>query len=458
MRFHITDDGPRPCRASIRSCPIGGKEEHFSTREDAATAFEKRMSAQTLPQAQTKPFSMNLSGPTQEVVDRLSNAGIRSLIVGGSVRDQFIGKDSKDIDFELYGARPDGSTLQLSDVSQHFPKSDGFHVDEAGASFSVLKIRYKNEDFDVALPRTEQSTGDHHRDYNTQHDSTMTFEEASSRRDFTINSMGYDPVSGELLDPYGGQEDLQNRVLRHVSPAFSDDPLRSLRAVNFVSRFNLDVAPETRSLCRELAPAYDTLAKERVQEEFDKVFSKGKHVEKAFGTLHDIGWAQRMEPFKDSSREELSRYGKTLDGVPWPYRKTALSYMLRENKRPDPLPTLESSTKERAFVKKNLEVLDASEAGDWPRLVAAHRDLKKSHPTTSNAEIGSFLSSVGKDSSLVEDLPEQPVEPAVTGKWLMEKGVKPGPEMGRVIKAAQRLQDETGSTDADWLYAEVNKS
>lgn len=305
MKFHLTDDGPRPCRARVRPCPIGGKDEHFDTKLAASEAFEERMEGLTLPPARSRPFRMRISPPTQEVVDRLSNAGIRGLIVGGSVRDQFLGKESKDIDFELYGARPDGSTLQLSDVSKHFPKSDGFHVDEAGASFSVLKIRYKGEDFDVALPRTEQSTGDHHRDYETQHDSTMPFEEAASRRDFTINSMGYDPVSGELLDPYDGQEDLQSGILRHVSPAFSDDPLRSLRAVNFVSRFNLDVAPETRSLCRELAPAYDTLAKERVQEEFDKVFSKGKHVEKAFGTLHDIGWAQRMEPFQESDRKSV---------------------------------------------------------------------------------------------------------------------------------------------------------
>lgn len=457
MKFHLTDDGPKRCTATKRPCPLGGEDSHFTTEREASVAFEARMDEHTLPPSRTKPFTMKLSSPTKEVVDRLSNAGIRSLIVGGSVRDQFLGKESKDIDFELYGARPNGESLQLSDVKVNFPRSDGFHVDEAGESFSVLKIRYKGEDFDVALPRTEQSTGEHHRDYELQHDSTMSFEEAASRRDFTINSMGYDPVTGELLDPYGGQKDLQNKTLRHVSSAFSDDPLRSLRAVNFVSRFNLDVAPETRSLCRELAPAYETIAKERVREEFDKVFYKGQHLEKAFGTLHDIGWAQRMEPFKESSREDLTRYGKTLDSVEPPYRKAALALMLREDRKPEPFPTLESAVKERAFAKRSLEVLDAADTGDWPRLVAAHRDLKKAHPSTSNEEVKSFLSAVGKDSELVDRLPETPVEPAVTGKWLLEKGVKPGPDMGRVIKAAQELQDRTGRTDADWLYSEASK-
>lgn len=445
MRYHVnpTSGEVNPCKAKI-NCRFGGEQDHHPTAALARKAYENT-------QNQVPPPVISLSIPltpaAQKVIDKLTQADVRPLLVGGCVRDTILGKDSKDVDMELYGSNAQGESLTLQDISRLFKNDKSFRVDETGVSFAVLKVKVGNEDFDLSLPRTEQSTGEGHRDYKLDHDSTMPFTEAASRRDFTINSMAWDPNTGELLDPYGGAADLHAGILRHVSPAFSDDPLRCLRAVNFASRFNLQVAPETLRLCRELAPTYKTLARERVEEEFTKALTKGSHLARGLEVLHDIGWSKEMPPFAKMSREEFSRVGKRLEATPIPLRRAVLARSMQQWDHPDPTKLLTTTGSDQQLVFRTTVFMEASVDGTWGEVVASHRALKKLAPTLSNNELSKALRATGDGASVLKSLPETPFEPVVTGKKMLEKGFAPGPEMGHIINRAQAIQDEEGLQD-----------
>src|SRR5262245_60488603 len=138
-------------------------------------------------------------------------AGGRALIVGGWVRDELIGRTPKDLDLEVFGLPAD----RLRPLLDRFG-----HVEAVGESFAVYKVG----DLDVSLPRRESKTGRGHKGFAVQGDATLSLEEAARRRDFTINAIARDPLTGELLDPYHGRDDLSARRLRVVDPrTFADD-------------------------------------------------------------------------------------------------------------------------------------------------------------------------------------------------------------------------------------------
>ncbi len=177
------------------------------------------------------------------------------------MRDSLLKRPVKDIDIEVFGV---DSLDRLKG-----PLSRLGTVNEVGKSFGVLKLTTPLGDFDIALPRLETATGLGHRDFAVLHDGAMSFETAAKRRDFTINAMGVDLASGQLLDPFGGATDLKNGILRHVGDAFSEDPLRVYRALQFAGRFELTLAPETIVACRACQTAH--LPKERIFEEIKKL-------------------------------------------------------------------------------------------------------------------------------------------------------------------------------------------
>lgn len=449
MKFHVTEDGPKKCNASKRPCPIGG--EHFDSLEQAQKSYEKDMGGSLLVKGKkNNPFSTLMTPATKIVTDAIIAKGARPILVGGCVRDVFMGGESKDIDIEVFGEGKNGEALSYANLKQMFAKVPGVNAQEAGAAFSVLKMRLGDEDFDISLPRTEMSTGDHHADYDVTSDSRMSFDEASSRRDFTINSMGYDAASGELVDPHGGRDDLKAGILRHVGPAFSDDPLRCMRAINFASRFDLELAPETAELCRELSPQFSTLSHERIEEEFNKVFYKGKSIDRGLALMHDINWAQQMPVFKNVSRGDLENYGKMLNGVPIPLRKSALNYAMKRDGHGEAIQFLDSSARGRKLAHAFEGLANAEGRGE---IVAQHRTLKKADASLSNKDLLTTLSGVGKNRNDYAFLPEDPVEPGLTGKILTDRGFAPGPEMGKILRKAQQIQDETGISDVDILLS-----
>jgi len=226
---------------------------------------------------------VSLTPAAHVVLDACRRAGGRPLVVGGSVRDAFLHLPSKDLDIEVHGVELALLQRELERVGT---------VDAVGRAFGVLKVRRHHEDFDVSLPRVDSKVGDGHRGFEVRVDHNLTELEAFGRRDFTINAMGWDPHTEELIDPFDGVGDLRRWTLRHTTDAFADDPLRVLRAVQFAGRFGFKLAPETIALCRELAPSFHELPKERVWEEFHKIATKANHPSLSLQALHDVGWEQ----------------------------------------------------------------------------------------------------------------------------------------------------------------------
>jgi tRNA nucleotidyltransferase (CCA-adding enzyme) len=189
---------------------------------------------------------------------------VKALVVGGFVRDSLLGVQSKDIDIEVYNMDLDTIAWAL--------RNEGFKVDAVGKAFGVLKI---DNELDISVPRRENKVGVGHRGFNVEPDPNMSVEEAASRRDFTINSMAMD-LDGNIIDPHHGQTDLDVRCLRATSPnTFIEDPLRVMRGMQFASRFSMWIHPDTEHLCRQMAPQKSELPKERIWEEWKKWALKG---------------------------------------------------------------------------------------------------------------------------------------------------------------------------------------
>lgn len=216
------------------------------------------------------------------IAEAVRRAGGRALIVGGWVRDRLLGLTSKDIDLEVYGV----PAALLRELLGQFGR-----VETIGESFTV----YKLGDIDVSLPRRESKVGRGHRGFLVEGDPAMSVSEASRRRDFTINAIAWDPLTGEYLDPRGGRADLDARVLRVVDRAtFVDDSLRVLRAMQFVARFELTVTTETLEICRAIP--LDDLPPERIWAEFEKLLLLPAHPSLGFRFALDAGVVARLLP------------------------------------------------------------------------------------------------------------------------------------------------------------------
>lgn len=232
----------------------------------------------------TRPDLIPLTGELAAVagvVEAVAAAGGRALLVGGCVRDALAGVPPKDVDVEVYGLEPRALERALR---------SRFELNTVGRSFGVFKIQ--RHPVDVSLPRRESKSGSGHTGFTVEGDPFMPLAEAAARRDFTVNAIYWDPLTGELLDPHGGLADLERRVLRHTSPAFAEDPLRVLRAMQFLARFEFSPAPETVALCREIAP--ENLSQERIFEEWSKLLLKGRKPSLGLAFLKDCGWVRHF--------------------------------------------------------------------------------------------------------------------------------------------------------------------
>ena len=217
-----------------------------------------------------------------EIARAISAAGGHALIVGGWVRDRWLGLASKDIDIEAYGIEaPD-----LRRLLERFGR-----VDAVGESFTV----YKLGDLDVALPRRESKVGRGHRGFEVAGDPWMSVEEAARRRDFTINAIAWDPLEDVYHDPFGGRVDLDRRRLRVVDPrTFPDDSLRVLRALQLAARFELTADASTIAICRAIP--LDDLPAERIWGEVEKLLLLAPRPSVGFALARDLGVVQTLWP------------------------------------------------------------------------------------------------------------------------------------------------------------------
>ena len=204
------------------------------------------------------------------------DGGGRALLVGGCVRDLLMGGEPKDWDVEVYGIEP----VKLRALLDRFGP-----VNVVGEAFTVYKL---GSDLDVSLPRRERKSGRGHRAFVIEGDPSMTIEAAARRRDFTINAILQDPLTGEVIDPFHGREDIENKILRAVSvDTFAEDSLRVLRAAQFAARFEFDIEPETVALSRGID--LSDLPAERVWGELEKLLLRARCPSVGLDWLRKLG-------------------------------------------------------------------------------------------------------------------------------------------------------------------------
>ncbi len=435
-----------------------------------------------------------------QIAAEISAAGGATYLVGGWVRDLILGATGHDFDLEVYGLDME----KLFNILVRHAKPN-----LVGKAFGIITMRMEGMNFDFAFPRTENKIGPGHKGFAVTPDPNLTFETASSRRDFTINAMGLKLPDLELADFHGGLRDLETRVLRHVSPAFSEDPLRVLRAVQFAARFRLDIAPETQELCRHLS--LTELPAERIYGEIKKLLLKAEQPSLGLEWMRRLGlleyfpelkalidvpqepewhpegdvWTHNNMVVDEAAQLRREEYGEfdnmalMLGALCHDFGKP-MSTSFSEGKWRSPAhdvrgegPTrtfLARLTHETAlvetvvtFVREHLKpALLYKARGDVKpsaiRRLALRVDIDKlvrvaraDHfgRTTPDAlarefPAGEWLLEQSRFLNVLESKPK----PYLTGKFLLSLGMKPGPEIGRLIAESFELQLEGELGDA----------
>ncbi|PKK82466.1 MAG: hypothetical protein CVT49_13595 [candidate division Zixibacteria bacterium HGW-Zixibacteria-1] len=234
-----------------------------------------------------------MCGISDKVVEAILSVG-SIYEVGGAIRDRMMNRsvEIKDRDYLVCGI----PYRDLSNILNKFGQ-----VDLVGRSFGVIKYtEYHHESpctFDIALPRKEFSTGPGHRDFSVTFDPGLRVEDDLFRRDFTINAMAVSLENNDLIDPYGGMEDLKNRCIRIVSPvSFPEDPLRMLRAVQFAARFEFDIDPATLASMKEHAALITSVSPERISEELNKMLVRAERPSIGFRLMEQTGLLEHVIP------------------------------------------------------------------------------------------------------------------------------------------------------------------
>jgi tRNA nucleotidyltransferase (CCA-adding enzyme) len=212
----------------------------------------------------------------REVARLVAEKGGRTFYVGGFVRDALIHRENKDVDIEVHGISPKSLEDILDSLGQRMT---------IGESFGIFGL--KGYSLDIAMPRKEEARGQGHKDFDIFVDPFIGTEAAARRRDFTFNALMQDVLTEEIVDHYGGVEDLHAGVLRHVNDqSFAEDPLRVLRAAQFAARFGFRVAEETVSLCQRMQLQH--LPRERIEGELKKALLKAERPSIFFEVLREM--------------------------------------------------------------------------------------------------------------------------------------------------------------------------
>jgi tRNA nucleotidyltransferase (CCA-adding enzyme) len=219
----------------------------------------------------------------RRIADTIRAEGGRALLVGGCVRDQLMGHQPKDWDLEVYGVAP----VRLREVLEDFGQ-----VNAVGEAFTVYKL---GPELDVSLPRRERKTGMGHKGFVIEGDPSMSIQEAAHRRDFTVNAILSDPLTGEIIDPFDGEADIRDKLLRAVSAeTFAEDSLRVLRAAQFAARFEFEIQAETVALCRGID--LSDLPPERIWGEVEKLLLRAERPSIGLKWLRELLAIEKLFP------------------------------------------------------------------------------------------------------------------------------------------------------------------
>ncbi len=408
-------------------------------------------------------FEPDLPGRLLKIAGDIREAGGRAFLVGGWVRDALLGKSCRDYDVEVYDMAQDALVPILSKYGR---------TNLVGKAFGVIHLAMKGLSLDFSFPRTESKVGYGHRGFVVHTDEKLSFKEAALRRDFTINAMGMELPELTLCDPYGGIEDLKRHTLRHVGPAFAEDSLRILRGVQFASRFGCTLAPETVELCRTLS--LDDLSVERLFEEFKKWLLKPGKPSLGLRAFLDIKldeYFPEINPFKGSWEtlgailDNMAVLRSSNDKEDFLSEAQAMEFAFAAllcGNADSSLKFLERITNETHLLKvvpqllsaySNLETSIVEDIPSLRRLAVKLGGLKllcllvKITPQEffDDANFADKLWAVANENDLLEAAPQ----PYLTGKMLMDLGVKPGKQMGEIIKKSFELQLDGKITSAE---------
>lgn len=239
----------------------------------------------------------NLKNKLEFIASFLKPHTRRAYLVGGSVRDTLLGREVADFDIEIYDISPEKFDLLMQKLG-----ANGF-----GKTFFV----YKYENFDLSLARLENKTGSKHRDFAVC--VCDNEKDGAKRRDFTINSMMINIFNDEFLDFYGGLSDLKARILRHIDDeSFSEDPLRVLRAVHFVARFGLKIAPQSLKFMQTMD--ISALSSDRINNELYKFF-KAADLKRGFMALCELNLEKRVFGFDSVLNKRRGDFLKILENA-----------------------------------------------------------------------------------------------------------------------------------------------
>jgi len=247
---------------------------------------------------------------------------VKTFYVGGFVRDFLLAENPKDVDVEVYG-------VSIDELEKVLKKIFGQKkVKTIGKFFSVLHVVLdKDYSLDVSLARRDSKQCPGHRGILVQVDLKLSMVEAARRRDFTINAMSMDPVTGEIFDFFGGREDLKNKILRVIdAKTFVEDPLRAMRAVQFASRFGLVIEPKTFKLIKKMVRggALEELSVERIRDEFNKLLLKSEKPAVGLELMKELGILKKLFPefFKLSGCQQEPDWHP--EGDVWAHTKIAV--------------------------------------------------------------------------------------------------------------------------------------
>jgi len=380
------------------------------------------------------------------IFDKLKSRGIKPIIVGGYIRDYLAGIESKDIDIEIYGI---SSFAELQNILQEFG-----NVNIVGKSFGVCKLYFGEYDLDFSFPRRDNKIKPGHRGFDVEIDTTLDFKSATSRRDFTINSVGYDVIEKKILDPFGGLEDFSNKILKAVDlESFTEDPLRVLRAVQFAARFDLKINDDLFSICKETVKkgALKELPKERVFEEIKKLFFYAKKPSRGFELLKEFG--SDLHTKNISVLDEIAKQRSANKQTSLVLMLAALCYDLSQKEAQN---FIQRITDEKEILKRSLlliekhsEIDNIYETGlDDYRLYRLAADIKIDELIILSSSIY-FAKNGSKTYKAGEEIKKRAKElnilnkklPALlAGKDILELGLEPSPLFSDILNNAYEAQ------------------
>ncbi|WP_313956778.1 CCA tRNA nucleotidyltransferase [Aliarcobacter butzleri] len=380
-------------------------------------------------------IKINLPKILIRILNDLQELGSKPILVGGCVRDSFLNKKIKDYDVEIFNFY----SLEILEKSL---KKFG-NVNLVGKSFGVLTLKIDEYDFDFSLPRIEKKVGNSHTDFEVSTNANLSFKEAAIRRDFTINAIGYDYFKNEILDPFGGMNDLKNKIIKHIDDkTFVEDSLRVYRSVQFASRFEFKIDQNTKILCKKIVSSGELkfLPKERVFEELKKLFLKSKKPSLGLNLLKEFNIMNIEQNLEEIDNLAFILKDKNYDD----FRKLYLFYscLCKSMNEDETFSFIKNLTDDKKFIKNILILNETNLTNDIKILKRLSLKLKLEDLIVLNQAFKNEISLEVFEILKSLDILNIPIKPLVFGKDLIKLGFVPSKKFKEILDFAFDLQIE----------------